>query len=586
LHIFLDYNTSSGIIPFVSTPARTILSFFSQPCYYYFGEVCMDKILLVENDPVISDLIARQALQGANYQTVVVGEASAAITRVMQQAPDVIIADLSLPGLSTQDMIIALTSQNIHTPVIALARQGDDTHITQAFRLGASDLLIWPFKETEVVTVVERALKQTHASQEREMLARKLKETNVELQQRVRELTTIYNIGKAVTSITDQTLLFEKILDGATRVTRSDLGWFLLSEDESNKFRLTAQRNLPDSLAHYINQPWDDGISSLVSMSGETLTIHGDPLKRFKVSTLGESAMVTPIKAQKQVIGLLVVMRKKPEPFVDSEQHLLEAVADYASISLINARLFQAIEKRAQTLQRVANSAQIGEKITNEMLEVVKTTMRGHLNETYRSLEKLAKTPLARWHANQRQELANVEEQIKKLNQITEAIQPLPITDAAHVAGQINLNDLVVKSISQFQHFAQQNHVSLVAETAEKALPVRVDGLQISQVMNGLISNAIKYSRPGGQVNICVERSNDGQAQVSVTDTGVGIKDKQLATIFENKDDAKSKSSRFGGLGVHLPLIKELIIGNQGKIWAESHPEQGTTFTFVLPIAK
>ncbi len=97
--------------------------------------------------------------------------------------------------------------------------------------------------------------------------------------------------------------------------------------------------------------------------------------------------------------------------------------------------------------------------------------MRGHLNETYRSLEKLAKTPLARWHANQRQELANVEEQIKKLNQITEAIQPLPITDAAHVAGQINLNDLVVKSISQFQHFAQQNHVSLVAETAEKALP-------------------------------------------------------------------------------------------------------------------
>ncbi len=83
-----------------------------------------------------------------------------------------------------------------------------------------------------------------------------------------------------------------------------------------------------------------------------------------------------------------------------------------------------------------------------------------------------------------------------------------------------------------------------------------------------------------------MERSNNGQAQVSVTDTGVGIKEKQLATIFETKDDSNLKTIRFGGLGVHLPLVKELVIGNQGKIWAESRLEQGTTFTFVLPIAK
>lgn len=546
----------------------------------------MDKILVVENDPVISDLIARQALQAANYQTAVVSDASAAITRVMQQAPDVIIADLSLPGLSTQDMIVALIAQNIHTPVIALARQGDDTHITQAFRLGAVDLLIWPFKEAEVITVVERALKQIHTQQERERLARKLQETNVELQQRVRELTTIYNIGKAVTSITDQSLLFEKILDGATRVTQSDMGWFLLTEDGTNKFRLAAQRNLPSSLAQHINQTWDDGISSLVAMSGETLAIHGDPLKRFKVSTLGQSTMVAPIKAQKQVIGLLVVMRKQPQPFVESEQHLLEAVADYASISLINARLFQAIEKRAQTLQRLANSAQVGEKITNEMLEVVKNSLRGHLNETHHALERLAKTPTGRWHAKQRQELANVEEQIRKLSQIADAIQPLPTAGTSHTPSQTNLNELVLQSVNCFQHYAQHNHISLVAETAGKNLPVRVDSLQITQVMNGLLSNAIKYSNPGGQVTVRVGRSNEGLAQVSVIDTGIGIKEKQLAKIFETQSLSLPESQRFGGLGVHLPLVKEMIIGNQGKIWADSRPGQGSTFTFALPLAQ
>jgi len=546
----------------------------------------MDKILIVENDPVISDLIARQALQAANYETAVVGEASAAITRVMQQAPDVIIADLSLPGLSTQDMIIALSSQNINTPVIAVARQGQDTQITQAFRLGATDLLIWPFQEAELPTVVERALKQTHARQERERLARKLQETNVELQQRVRELTTIYNIGKAVTSITDQSLLFEKILDGATRVTRSDLGWFLLSDESTKKFRLTAQRNLPDSLAQQINQPWDDGISSLVAMSGETLTIHGDPLKRFKVATLGQSAMVAPVKAQKQVIGLLVVMRKKPEPFVDSEQHLLEAVADYASISLINARLFQAIEKRAQTLQRTANSAQIGEKVTNEMLSLVQTTLRSCLNDTYRALERLAKTPMARWHSSQRQHLASVEEQIKKMKQITEAIQPLSTEGADHTVGKVDLNKLVSKAVNQFQHIAQQNQISLVTETADNPIPVFVDSQQILQVMGGLISNAIKYSHAGGKITIRVERSSDGQVQVSIEDTGPGMKEKQLQQIFEPQKDTQSDSKRFGGLGVHLPLVKELIVGNKGKIWVESKLEQGTTFTFVLPLAK
>jgi signal transduction histidine kinase/DNA-binding response OmpR family regulator len=546
----------------------------------------MDKILIVESDPVISDLIARQALQAANFQTAVVNDASSAISRVMQQAPDLIIADLSLPGLSTQDMIVALTAQNIHTPVIALARQGEDAHITQALRLGAVDLLIWPFKEAEVITVVERALKQIHNQQERERLARKLQETNIELQQRVRELTTIYNIGKAVTSITDQSLLFEKILDGATRVTQSDLGWFLLTEDNTNRFRLAAQRNLPGSLAQYINQVWDDGISSLVAMSGETLTIHGEPLKRFKIYTLGQSTMIAPIKAQKQVIGLLVVMRKKPQPFVESEQHLLEAFADYASISLINARLFHAIENRALSLQRLANNAQVGEKITNEMLEVVKGSLRLHINEAHKALERLAKTPTARWQANQRQELANLETQVQKLSQIADAIQPLASAGAPHTPSQTNLNELAMQAVNRFQHYAQHNRISLAAELAEKGPVVIVDSLQIAQVMDSLISNAIKYCNPGGQVTIRVGRTPSGQAQVSVSDTGAGIENKDLGQIFEKRATPGNSYQKFGGLGVHLPLVKEMITGNQGNIWVDSRPGQGTTFTFVLPIVQ
>jgi two-component system NtrC family sensor kinase len=337
--------------------------------------------LVVENDPEISDLIARQALQAAGYQTVIVSDVNTAISRAIQVAPDAVLVDLKVPGLSGKDLLVAFSSQGIQTPVIVLSQQGSESDIIEAFRLGASDYLPLPVREAEVINVVERVLQQVRERRERERLSRQLQQTNQELQLRVRELTTIFSLGKAVTSVTDQALLFDKILEGAIKITQADLGWFLLKEDNSRAYILVAYRNLPPSFSDRLNQTWDDGISSLVSMSGETLSIHGEPLRRFKIFSMGQSAMIVPIKVQRQVIGLLVVMRKKPLPFSASEQNLLEAVVDYAAISLVNARLFKAVEERAQNFQALVEHAQAGEKITNELLQNVKNELRIPLDE-------------------------------------------------------------------------------------------------------------------------------------------------------------------------------------------------------------
>ena len=209
-----------------------------------------------------------------------------------------------------------------------------------------------------MVSAVERVLVQIRSRREREQLARELHQINNELQQRVRELTTIYSIGKAVTSITDQHTLFDKLVEGAVYISEADSGWLLLRQEKSKTFLLSAQRKLPESIATRLNQPWDDGISSLVALSGEPMSIHGEPLKRFKISQLAQSLLVIPVKIKKEVIGLLVVARKTPKPFGPGIQALLEAVADYASISLVNARLFQALEDRARTYQQSAEIAQ------------------------------------------------------------------------------------------------------------------------------------------------------------------------------------------------------------------------------------
>ena len=549
-----------------------------------------DRILIVESDPLISDLVARQALQACGYQTFVVGDASTAISKVVQLMPDLIISDLNLPGLSGKDLMVALSSQGMTIPVIIIAQKGMEADIIHAFRVGAVDYLLWPSREAEVINTVERVLGQVHERRERELLQRQLQQTNQELQNRVRELTTIFSIGKAVTSITDHSLLFERILEGAAKVTQAELGWFLLREPNAKTFRLVAQQNLPASMADRLNQTWDDGLSSLVGMSGETLSIHGEPLKRFKIVALGQSALIVPVKAQKQVNGLLVCMRKQPVPFSPSDQHLLEAVADYASISLMNAQLFAEVERRAARLEAGVEQARIGEKINSQILDSVRDELRNSIESAGTALDKLVKDPGSRWNPTHLQYIATLQEQLKNLGRVTEAIAPVKeLIPTAPPSAPINLAEVVRRSAAGFQQVARQNNVALAVEVSSDVVSVQSDSGQILQALNGLVSNAIKFSNPGGQVGIRLEKTSDSvpAAHVIVSNTGQGIDPRQINAIFTpNYRAPETQPRRFGGIGIGLSLIKEIINGQKGKIWVESQLGQGTRFHITLPLVK
>jgi FixJ family two-component response regulator len=324
--------------------------------------VSAEHILLVESDPDMRDLIANQALLPLGYQVHIAEDASSAIMQAAQSTPDLVIVDLNLIGLSGKDLLVAFNSQGLQVPVIVIAQKGQESKVIQAFRLGGTDYLLWPVREAEVVSAVERGLKQVRESRARQRLDLQLKQTNQELQRSVRELTTIFAIGKAVISITDQRDLFNKIVEGMLYVAGADYGWLALRDERSRTFALTAHRNLPDAWARKMGKPLDDGISSLVALSGETLAINGEPLKRFKLSSLGLSALAVPVKIQQEVIGLLMVVRKADRAFESTVQSLLEAMADYASISIVNTHLFHA-------LQDGVGNAQADEKKKDEQLQ-------------------------------------------------------------------------------------------------------------------------------------------------------------------------------------------------------------------------
>ncbi len=105
--------------------------------------------------------------------------------------------------------------------------------------------------------------------------------------------------------------------------------------------------------------------------------------------------------------------------------------------------------------------------------------------------------------------------------------------------------------------------------------------------MDGLISNALKFSAPGGQVFIRVEKTPDRQAKIQVRTPGVALDSKDATRIFE--DGFKGTSvlpQRFGGLGIRLSLIRDIVIRQGGKIWLENQPPKNLAFFVSFPLTR
>jgi two-component system NtrC family sensor kinase len=93
-------------------------------------------------------------------------------------------------------------------------------------------------REAEVVSALERVIKEIRLRQEHRQLAKQLAESNRQLERRVRELTTLFGLGKTVTSTTNQSQLFSKLIDGSLYVTEADMGWVLVRSEDSDQLIL------------------------------------------------------------------------------------------------------------------------------------------------------------------------------------------------------------------------------------------------------------------------------------------------------------------------------------------------------------
>jgi GAF domain-containing protein len=191
-------------------------------------------------------------------------------------------------------------------------------------------------------------------------------------------------------------------------------------DEKTHAIHLSAHLGLPEAWAKKMNQPLDDGMGGLVSLSGETLAINGAPLQQFKIAQIGKSAVVVPIKIQNDVIGLLAMVRKADRPFDQSVQSLLEALADYASISLVNAQLFRAL---AQT----ADVAQKGEKRRYDRFETLRREVQEQVQTGQYPLQLLLSEQMGTLTSDQKAALNTLRIALERMAVLTsqEATKPL-----------------------------------------------------------------------------------------------------------------------------------------------------------------
>jgi PAS domain S-box-containing protein len=149
----------------------------------------------------------------------------------------------------------------------------------------------------------------------------------------------------------------------------------------------------------------------------------------------------------------------------------------------------------------------------------------------------------------------------------------------------LNLQDALTQCLEEIQPLVRDKRQEIRLEVPGKALPVVADGLRLNQVLTNILDNASKFTPDGGTIIIRVEEEVDDVA-VSITDSGIGIDQKDLKRVFEPFAIIE-KPTYFKGTGVGLSLTKKLVEAQGGKVWATSIGKgRGATFAFTLPKSK
>ena len=149
----------------------------------------------------------------------------------------------------------------------------------------------------------------------------------------------------------------------------------------------------------------------------------------------------------------------------------------------------------------------------------------------------------------------------------------------------VDANSLIRECISMMQPQAARERIIMRVSLFERLPQVMVDERSLKQIMLNLMSNAVKFNEPGGQVIVSTAVDNAGQAVIRVRDTGVGMSESEVGLALEPFSQV-GHARRKGGAGLGLPLTKALVEANGAEFSIKSRRDQGTLIEIAFPTVR
>jgi len=287
--------------------------------------------------------------------------------------------------------------------------------------------------------------------------------------------------------------------------------------------------------------------------------------------------------ADGNVVGAVVVARDITEQ-KKAEKELIEAKA-FAELATIIAEEAQI---KAEGATRIAvDSVKAKQQFLSNMSHEIRTPMNAIIGFT----KVVLKTDLT---SKQREYLQAIKTSGDALIVLINDILDLAKVDSGKMSFEkapFKMNKSIAAMMHLFDIKSQEKNVQLIKNYDSKIPEVLVgDPVRLHQIILNLVSNAVKFTAEGKiivSVTLIKETENDVLIEFAVSDTGIGIPEAKMDTIFENFQQASSGTSRiYGGTGLGLAIVKQLVEGQNGTIAVQSVLDEGSTFSFQLPFQK
>jgi signal transduction histidine kinase len=482
------------------------------------------RVLVVDDNGDMRDYLARLLRQRWHVSTAANGRE--ALDAMAGAVPDLVVSDVMMPELDGFGLISAMRAQEaLHdVPVLLLsARAGEDARI-EGVNAGADDYLVKPFSSRELLTRVDSQLMRSRIRQ-------------AERAHMVRMASTFQQAPAAIAIVRGPNLGFELVNDRFV-----ELSW------QRQLLGLPMRHAFPELEGQGMVEEMEQALAS------------GQP-----------------------VIG------KARRVMLKRDGALQECYFDYVHQPVRNARgevdRVAIVAFEVTELVRARRDAELANRTKDDFLAMVGHELRNPLSPILIALELMRLKgvgALAREHAAIERQAHHLVRLVDDLLDVARIAQG----KIALRAERIELSKLMAQALETVGGLLEERQQSLQLDVPPEGLAIDADPMRFAQVLVNLLTNAAKYSNPGGHIRVRAKAQN-GRAVITVRDSGIGIGADILPHLFDKFVQAPQSLDRSrGGLGLGLSIARSLVHLHGGEISAHSAgPGLGSEFTIRVPLA-